>query len=693
MKRIALISEHASPLAILGGVDGGGQNVYVGEIAKNLATIGYEVDVFTRRDSKLLPEAAEWMNGVRIIHVPAGAAEYVRKEDLLPLMPEFTAFIQQFCIRENKTYNLIHANFWMSGLVAAELKCSQGIPFVITFHALGHVRRFHQGEADQFPSQRFAIEERIVAQADRIIAECPQEKEDLCNFYQADPAKITIIPGGFDTNQFSPIGKELARVALGIHPEERVILQLGRMVKRKGVDTVIRGFAQFVKEFQPTLALERAKDVDLNSPLPLCTIAPLRSERANQGRSEFPARLLIVGGESEQPDPILCPEIARLQAIAHFEGVSSQVTFVGRRGRDALKWYYSAADVFITTPWYEPFGITPVEAMACGTPVIGSNVGGIKFTVQDGETGYLVPPHDAEAIASRIAYLYQHPEVWQNLRNQAIQRANELFTWQKVTNAIAELYEQVLTTTARDSLNQDESADNSYHQERAIIEQGFNNLLGALLASRQMCQTAILDVAQILHNCFANDGKILICGNGGSAADAQHLAAELVGRFKSPTRKSLPALALNADTAVLTAWANDVGYEYVFARAVEAFGRPGDVLIGISTSGRSRNLLRAFETARCQGLRTVALLGKDGGDLRDLADNSIIVPDNNPQQIQEVHIFVIHLLCELVEERLLAQPLAASLTPRWEGEEVRRWEDRETPDHSITRSPHHPIKL
>lgn len=622
MKRIALISEHASPLAILGGVDGGGQNVYVGEIAKNLATIGYSVDVFTRRDSKLLPEVAEWMNGVRIIHVPAGAAEYVRKEDLLPLMPEFTAYIQQFCQRESKIYDLLHANFWMSGLVAAELKCSLNIPFAITFHALGRVRRFHQGEADQFPEERFAIEERIVAQADRIIAECPQEKEDLCRFYQADPNKITIIPGGFDTNQFSPIGKQLARVALGIDPEQRVILQLGRMVKRKGVDTVIRGFAQFVKGFG-----NRAND---KSP---------------------PAQLLVVGGESELPDPILCPEIGRLQDLAHSEKISTQVTFVGRRGRDALKWYYSAADVFITTPWYEPFGITPVEAMACGTPVIGSNVGGIKFTVQDGETGYLVPPHDHEAIANCLTYLYQHPEVLSDLRNKAIIRANEHFTWQKVTDAIATLYEQILASTDRVSPIQ-----NSYDQDRAIIERGFNNLLGALQASRQMCQTAILDVAQILYDCFACDGKILICGNGGSAADAQHLAAELVGRFKSPTRKGLPALALNADTAVLTAWANDIGYEYVFARAVEAFGRPGDVLIGISTSGRSPNLLRAFETARCQGLRTVALLGRDGGDLRHLADNSIIVPDNNPQQIQEVHIFVIHLLCELVEERLLADP-------------------------------------
>ena len=571
------------------------------------------------------------MNGVRIVHVSAGLAEYVRKEDLLPLMPEFTSYIEEFCKAKNQTYDLIHANFWMSGLVAADLKLILGIPFIITFHALGRVRRFHQGEADRFPEQRFAIEERIVAEADRIIAECPQEKEDLCRFYQADPAKITIIPGGFDTNQFSPIGKALARVALGLHPEERVILQLGRMVPRKGVDTVIRGFASFVKEVRG----ERQEVRCFSPPAP-------------------PARLLIVGGESEQPNPSLCPEIGRLQAIATESGVSGQVTFVGQRGRDALKWYYSAADVFITTPWYEPFGITPVEAMACGTPVIGSNVGGIKFTVQDGETGYLVPPRDPEAIASHLAYLYQNPQVLEQLRARAIQRANQLFTWQKVTSAIAELYQQVLTPNPA---SHNQNGDRSlflYHQD-AIIERGFNNLLGALHASRQLCPQAIVDVAEIVYNCFATDGKVLICGNGGSAADAQHLAAEFVGRFKDPLRKGLPALALGADTAVLTAWANDIGYEYVFSRQVEAFGRAGDVLIGISTSGRSRNLLQAFETARQQGLRTVALLGGDGGDLRGLADISIIVPSKAPQHIQEVQIFVIHLLCELVEERLMSQ--------------------------------------
>ena len=368
------------------------------------------------------------------------------------------------------------------------------------------------------------------------------------------------------------------------------------------------------------------------------------------------------------------------------------VTFVGRRGRDVLKWYYSAADVFITTPWYEPFGITPVEAMACGTPVIGSDVGGIKFTVQDGKTGYLVPPQNPDAIASRLAYLYQHPQVLNDLGTAAIERANQLFTWQKVSNAIASLYEQVLASTHLvNPIEESGSSYLSYHQDRAIVERGFNNLLGALHASRQLCQTPILDVAQILYTCFSADGKLLICGNGGSAADAQHWAAEFVGRFKSPSRKSLPALALTADTAVLTAWANDTGYEYVFARQVEAFGRPGDVLVGISTSGRSPNLLQAFKAARSQGLRTVALLGKDGGDLCQLADISIIVPANNPQHIQEVQIFVIHLLCELVEERLAQQE--AAIPERWEGEEVRRWEDSPSPPHSITLSLDHSLKL
>ncbi|HEX7785638.1 MAG TPA: glycosyltransferase family 1 protein, partial [Methylomirabilota bacterium] len=406
--RIALISEHASPLAMLGGVDSGGQNVYVGQLARNLARLDHEVEVFTRRDSERLPETVSWMNGVRVVHVPAGPPVSLPKEELLPHMAEFTDFLVQRFRRRRRPFDLVHANFWMSGLVAAELKRALGIPFVITFHALGRVRRLHQRDADRFPDDRFAVEDRLVAEADHVIAECPQDEEDLVRLYEADASRITIVPCGFDGNELWPVDRTLARVTLGLPVDQRIILHLGRLVPRKGVDTVIEGFARLVRDHR----------VD--------------------------ARLLIVGGESNDPDRRFTPEIGRLQDLAAREGVREQVTFVGRRGREVLKQYYSAADLFVTTPWYEPFGITPVEAMACGTPVVGSNVGGIKFTVRDGETGYLVPPRDPGALADRLLQAFRQPKLMAVFRRQALRRVNDLFTWERVAASMAAVYEGVL---------------------------------------------------------------------------------------------------------------------------------------------------------------------------------------------------------------------------------------------------------
>ena len=609
-RRLALISEHASPLAVLGSVDSGGQNLYVAQLARKLAALGYQVDVFTRADSAHLPEVAEWVEGVRIVHVPAGPPSYVPKERLLPHMPEFAEFVRRFARRQRAPYDLAHANFFMSGLVAADLKQALGIPFVVTFHALGRVRRQHQGAADGFPDERFAIEDRIVAEADHIIAECPQDEEDLIRLYNAEPGKISLIPCGFDRTEFWPISKPLARVALGLPPDEFLCLQLGRIVPRKGVDNTIRGFARLVH------------------------------------RHGVPAKLIIVGGESDDPDVDATPELARLGRIAVDEGVEERVVFAGRRGRDALKYYYSAADVFVTTPWYEPFGITPVEAMACGTPVVGSNVGGIKFTVRDGETGYLVPPNDPDALAERLAHLYRHPKLLGVFRRQAVRRANDLFTWEGVASAVASLYEEVLAAQRPPRFEE--------AHELALIDRGFDGLLEALRAARRQLRAPIREAAELIGECFASGGKLLICGNGGSAADAQHMAAEFVGRFKRHERPGLPAIALGADTASLTAWANDAGYEQVFARQVEAFGRPGDVLVAISTSGRSPNVVRALEAARRLRLVSVALLGGNGGECRDLADLALIVPSDDTQHVQEVQSFLIHLVCELVEERLVA---------------------------------------
>lgn len=407
MRRIALISEHASPLARLGGTDSGGQNVYVDQIARGLARRGHRVDVFTRRDAGHLPDVVPLCEGARVIHVPAGPAERVPKEELLPWMGDFTDLLLRRCRRGS--YDLIHANFFLSALVAADVKRAIGTPFVVTFHALGRVRRLHQGAADGFPDERLEIEDRVVREADRIVAECPQDEHDLRTLYGADPARIRTVPCGFDPDEFWPIAKPLARARIGVADGEGpILLQLGRMVPRKGVDNVIRGLARL---------------------------------RARHG---IPARLLVVGGESETPDPAITPELGRLGAIAEEEGVSRSVSFVGSRGRGALRYYYSAADVFITTPWYEPFGITPVEAMACGTPVVGANVGGIRSTVRDGRTGYLVPPHDPDALADRLARLLGSRSRLQAFGLNALAVARAHYTWDRVTQAVAAVYEETL---------------------------------------------------------------------------------------------------------------------------------------------------------------------------------------------------------------------------------------------------------
>jgi glycosyltransferase involved in cell wall biosynthesis len=405
--KIAFISEHASPLAILGGVDSGGQNVYVAELARHIFMAGYNVDVYTRHDDASLPEVINWLPGVRVIHVKAGPVRFIPKEELFQHMPEFRDNMEAFIKKNNLHYRLIHANFWMSALVASQLKESLHIPFVVTFHALGHIRKIYQKEQDKFPAERLVIEEETVQKADHIIAECPQDRADLIQYYRAFPEKITIIPCGFSRDEFYPVEKSIARKIIYADPEENIILQLGRMVPRKGVDNVIRALAHTV-------------------------------------RNGTSLRLVIVGGEADHPDFLSSPEITRLHQIAMQEGVSDNVSFVGRKDREMLKFYYSAADIFITTPWYEPFGITPLEAMACGTPVIGSDVGGIRYSIADGKTGYLVPPNDPQALSDKIQKLLGNSNLLNTMKENAIRRVNLLFTWERVADAVIALYKNVL---------------------------------------------------------------------------------------------------------------------------------------------------------------------------------------------------------------------------------------------------------
>lgn len=607
-RRVAMISEHASPLGTIGGVDGGGQNVYVAQVAKHLAEAGHQVDVFTRRDSAGLPPVVEH-DGYRVIHVDAGPPSFVRKEDLLPHMPEFTEFVCQFVSAQPRRYDIAHANFWMSGMTARELKRRFDIPFVITFHALGKVRRVYQGLNDGFSPDRLTIEEGLVAEADRVIAECPQDEIDLLTMYGADPRRITMIPCGYDPDECAPVDRRDARERLGLPLDRPILLQLGRLVPRKGIDTVVRAMRLIHRQVPDAL-------------------------------------LVVAGGESDDPDPEATPEIGRLLGIAASEGVVDGVCFVGRRPRTELKDWYSAADIFVTTPWYEPFGITPVEAMACGTPVIGAKVGGIQYTVADGDTGLLVPPKDAEAVAEAATRILLDATLRERLSVGGIRRAGDLFTWGRVAELVDEAYESVISERVDEVAREEE--------RRRTVQEGFDGLVRVLNASRARNTREATRMARMIATCFANGNKVLVCGNGGSAADAQHFAGELVARYRIENRRALPVIVLGAEFSSLTAWANDVSWETVFARQVEAFGQPGDILLGFSTSGRSRNVLRAFQAARRQRMQTLAMVGGDGGDMLPLATSALVVPTRDTQRIQEVHGLLVHLLCELVEQDLQA---------------------------------------
>jgi len=397
--RIALISDHASPLTPPGSIDAGGQNVYVAEVGRHLRALGHEVDVFTRRDDPSLPSEVLSSDGIRVLHVDAGPPRAIAKERMLPWMDAFAAAVERTA--RIRRYDVVHANFWMSTIAGMRVQRTLGTPFVVTFHALGKIRRREQGAADGSPAAREAIETAAVRSADRVIAECPQDEYDLRMLYGADPARISMVPAGFEPRELSPTSKYVARRRIGVGLRGPLILHVGRFVPRKGIDDAIRGASVVLAEMRE-------------------------------------ARMLVVGGHGD--DPASVAERARLERIARELEVSSQVAFTGSVGRDRLRDHYAAADVFVTTPWYEPFGITPVEAMACGTPVVGSSVGGIGFTVRDGVTGFLVPPRAPDAIADRLTEALSDRRRLARMGREAARHVRPAFTWRRVTEQLVDVY-------------------------------------------------------------------------------------------------------------------------------------------------------------------------------------------------------------------------------------------------------------
>lgn len=412
MRHLAIISEHASPLLAGGEPEAGRQNEYVAQLAERAVQHGFAVDVFTRRTDPGLPEMIPWRPGVRVVHVDAGPPRMLPREELLPCMGEFAERVLEFTRRDQVRYDVMHANSWTAGYVAAIIKRAMGVPFVVTFHALGKVRRQH-ASADGFPMARPIIEERVMQEADAIIAACPDDEHALCTLYDVSGSRLSAIPLGVDLDRFRPVTRASARGALDLPANDTLLLSVGRLVPHKGFDDVIRA-----------LGVLRRKH-------------------------HLSPRWLVIGDQPARAADEPADELARLRHLAREEGVSDRVQFLSSCPPERLPTYYAAADLFLTAPRYEPFGVTAIEAMACGTPVIGTRVGGLKLTVQHGLSGLLVPPQDPGAFAEAVATMIRSPEERATLGRQGLHWVRGNFGWADVVTRITRLYAEVVDRTQR----------------------------------------------------------------------------------------------------------------------------------------------------------------------------------------------------------------------------------------------------
>jgi D-inositol-3-phosphate glycosyltransferase len=413
IQRIAMLSVHTCPLAMLGGKETGGMNVYVRDLSRELGRRGFQVDVFTRSQNPAISQVDSLGLGqnARVIHVPAGPEAPYDKNLIYDHLPEFVAGVKRFAEEQGIAYDLIHSHYWLSGWAARELRHSWGAPIVQMFHTLGQMKdSVAQRPEEREPSRRIEVETQIMAFADRLVAATPLEKAQMVWLYGADPCKISVIPCGVDLGLFHPLSQERTRQQLGVCDRLYMVLFVGRIEPLKGIDTLFRAMAIVAKDFP------RWKDE-------IC--------------------VCIVGGDASEKPEAINAEMERLRALREELGVSDLVTFLGAQAQDTLPSYYSAADVLVVPSHYESFGMVALEAMACGTPVIASKVGGLSFTVQDGITGFHVPERDPETLAGKISLLLKDHNLRSRLGAQATQWVRR-YSWPKVADQIVSLYHRLV---------------------------------------------------------------------------------------------------------------------------------------------------------------------------------------------------------------------------------------------------------
>lgn len=408
---VAMISYHTCPLATLGGKDTGGMNVYVRDLTRYLGSMGIRVDVFTRSQDEHVPHILHDLGyGNRVVHIPAGPEAPLPKQELMAFLSQFVEGILKFARDKGVKYDLIHSHYWLSGIAAKELKATWNVPVIHMFHTLGAMKQRVAREPEEVEGEyRLKGEQEVLQTADRIVAATLAELAQLQWLYQADTRKIAVIPPGVDLSRFYPIPPDEAKEFIGVRPCEQVLLYVGRIEPLKGIDVLIEA-----------IAIMRQRNVRV------C--------------------LSVIGG-----DPVSEPgsedrEMARLQALRQKYGLQDLVAFLGRRGQDTLPYYYSAAEAVVVPSHYESFGMVALEAMACGTPVVASQVGGLAFLVQDGVTGFTVPVDDPQALANRLIEITQNPSLRKRMGEAAAKFARN-YAWDKIAARLVSLYKEVSGVT------------------------------------------------------------------------------------------------------------------------------------------------------------------------------------------------------------------------------------------------------
>jgi len=425
--RIAMLSVHTCPLATLGGKETGGMNVYVRDLSRELARRGHHVDVYTRSQDPDVPRIVDGTRarvssekpgfshadglgrGARVIHIPAGPERPYDKNSVYDHLPEFVDGVLTQTESDGLRYDVLHSHYWLSGAAARELRQRWGTPIVHMFHTLGKMKNTVARRPEEMETtRRIGVETEIARFADALVAATPVEEEQLVQLYSADPARIHVISPGVDTERFHPIPSAHAKERIGLCPDCCIILFVGRIESLKGIDNLLRAIARIVAE-----------------------------------RPELRAGLCvpIIGGD---PDRIReDDEMVRLQELREELGIGDVVTFLGAKDQDMLQYYYSAAEVVVMPSDYESFGMVALEAMACGAPVIASDVGGLAFLVRHGRTGYRVPARDPTALADKITRLLTDEGLRRSIGHRAACWA-ESYAWPRIADRIEALYGELV---------------------------------------------------------------------------------------------------------------------------------------------------------------------------------------------------------------------------------------------------------